>query len=103
MSEIFLSEDEVSKLDPWSVPIDEIDVSQPNLFKTNAHFAFFERLRKEAPVHYCKDSVFGPFWSITRFNDIMSVDKDHHNFSSVGGVSLGDRPRRLLIRLILYR
>ena len=27
MSEIFLSEDEVSKLDPWSVPIDEIDVS----------------------------------------------------------------------------
>ena len=92
MSDIFLSEDEVSKLDPWSVPIDEIDVSQPNLFKTNAHFAFFERLRKEAPVHYCKDSVFGPFWSITRFNDIMSVDKDHHNFSSVGGVSLGDRP-----------
>ena len=51
MSEIFLSEDEVSKLDPWSVPIDEIDVSQPNLFKTNAHFAFFERLRKAAPVH----------------------------------------------------
>ena len=92
MSELFLSEDEVSKLDTWSVPIDQIDVSQPNLFKTNAHFAFFERLREEAPVHYCKDSVFGPFWSITRFNDIMSVDKDHHNFSSVGGVSLGERP-----------
>ena len=92
MSELFLSEDEVTKLDPWSIPLDEIDVSQPNLFKTNSHFAFFERLRKEAPVHYCKDSVFGPFWSITRFDDIMAVDKDHQNFSSIGGVSLGERP-----------
>ena len=102
MSEIFLSEDEVSKLDPWSVPIDEIDVSQPNLFKTNAHFAFFERLRKEAPVHYCKDSVFGPFWSITRFNDIMSVDKDHHNFPRSEACRL-EIVRVTFIRLILYR
>jgi len=93
MTAQFLTEEEVLNLDPWSVAIEEIDVSQPNLFKTNSHFAFFERLRKEAPVHYCKDSVFGPFWSITRFNDIMAVDKDHQNFSSIGGVSLGERPQ----------
>ena len=92
MSELFLTEAEVLNLDPWSMPIEDIDVSQPNLFKTNKHFAFFERLRKQDPVHYCKDSVFGPFWSITRFNDIMAIDIDHQNFSSIGGVSLGDRP-----------
>ncbi|MEJ0044046.1 MAG: hypothetical protein WDM81_18340 [Rhizomicrobium sp.] len=35
---------------------------------------YFERLRREDPVHYCADSEFGPYWSITKYNDIMAVD-----------------------------
>jgi len=89
---MFLSEEEVQKIDPWSIPLDEINVSEPNLYKTNLHWDFFTRLRKEDPVHYCPDSVFGPFWSVTKFNDIMAVDKNHRDFSSIGGVSIGDRP-----------
>ncbi|TNE58999.1 MAG: cytochrome P450, partial [Alphaproteobacteria bacterium] len=53
--------------DPNSVPIDELDVSQSGLFQTQEHWAYFERLRREDPVHYCKDSAFGPYWSITKF------------------------------------
>lgn len=92
MSVNFLSEDAVLALDPWSMPIEDINVSEPNLYKTNRHWEFFRRLRQDAPVHYCRDSVFGPFWSITRFNDIMEIEKNHQDFSSVGGVTLGDRP-----------
>ena len=30
------------------------------------------RLRDEAPVHYCPQSQYGPYWSITRFDDILA-------------------------------
>jgi cytochrome P450 len=77
--------------DPLSVGEDlsRIDVSDPMIFKNDAFRPIFARLRKEAPVHYCKESPFGPYWSITRFHDIMAVDKNHHDFSSQGGVSIG--------------
>ena len=79
--------------DPLSVAQDlsEIDVSDPMIFKNDAFRPIFARLRQEAPVHYCKESPFGPYWSITRFHDIMAVDKNHHDFSSQGGVSIGNR------------
>jgi cytochrome P450 len=79
--------------DPLSVGEDlsRIDVSDPMIFKNDAFRPIFARLRKEAPVHYCKESPFGPYWSITRFHDIMAVDKNHHDFSSQGGVSIGNR------------
>ena len=79
--------------DPLSVEEDlsGIDVSNPMIFKNDAFRPIFARLRKEAPVHYCKESPFGPYWSITRFHDIMAVDINHHDFSSQGGVSIGNR------------
>ena len=36
----------------WTTPLDKIDVANPELWSTNAHWAYFERLRKEDPVHY---------------------------------------------------
>ncbi|MFZ8889818.1 MAG: cytochrome P450, partial [Pseudomonadales bacterium] len=53
---------------------------------------YFARLRDEAPVHYCADSAFGPYWSITRFDDIKSVDMNHQEFSSEPTIILGDPP-----------
>jgi hypothetical protein len=53
------------------------------------------RLRKEEPVHYCADSAFGAYWSITKFNDIVAVDANHGVFSSNRDIVIGDRIRRL--------
>ena len=39
--------------DPYSIPLDQIDMSQPGLFQQKLHGAYFARLRKEDPVHYC--------------------------------------------------
>lgn len=75
------------------IPLAELDVSRPSLFQTDKVGAFFERLRKEDPVHYCPDSAFGPYWSITRYNDIMAVDINHKVFSSeakLGGIAIQD-------------
>jgi len=79
-------------LDASQVPIDQIDVSQAELYENDAHWPFFERLRKEAPIHYCANSAFGPYWSVTRFEDIVHVDKNHEIFSSEPGVLLADQP-----------
>ena len=64
------------------IPLEKIDVSQPRLFQDDTVGWYFERLRQEAPVHFCAESRYGPFWSVTRFNDIMEVDKNHDAFSS---------------------
>jgi len=74
-----------------SEDIEKIDVSDPLMFQRDDFRDVFKRLRDEAPVHYCEDSPFGPYWSVTRFHDIMAVDKNHQDFSSQGGVSIGNR------------
>ena len=81
----------MSRTDQMDRDIDAVDVSDPSLYETDSWRPIFERLRSEAPVHYCADSPFGPYWSITRFEDIMAVDSNHQSFSSIGGVSIGDR------------
>jgi cytochrome P450 len=75
----------------YATPLDEFDVGDPALFESNEFWPYFERLRKEAPVHYCKDSMFGPYWSVTKYHDIMSVDTNHAVFSSaaaLGGITI---------------
>ncbi len=71
------------------MPIEDFDPSNPYLFQQDAHWGFFERLRREDPVHYCRESQFGPYWSVTKFNDILHVDRKHEIYSSEGGIALG--------------
>ena len=77
----------------YSTPLAEFHVGDPELFRTDSHWPWFERLRAEAPVHFCADSEFGPYWSVTRYNDIMTVDTNHGVFSSeaaLGGITIRD-------------
>ena len=55
-------------------PIDKIDVSQPSIYQNDTWRPWFARLREDAPIHYCPESRFGAFWSVTRYKDIMAVD-----------------------------
>jgi cytochrome P450 len=75
----------------YSLPLDQFDVGNPALFQNYEFWPYFERLRKEEPVHYCKDSMFGPYWSVTKYNDIMTIDTSHGVFSSaaiLGGINI---------------
>src|SRR5215207_1780387 len=76
-----------------SIPLNDFDVSNPELFKTDSFWPYFDRLRREEPVHYCKDSMFGPYWSVTKYNDIMDIETNHAVFSSassLGGITIRD-------------
>lgn len=75
-----------------TVPLDQIDPSDPTLYETDSHWPMFKRLREEAPVHFCKESPFGPYWSVTKFADISEVEKNHQVFSSEPAVFIGDNP-----------
>jgi cytochrome P450 len=89
MSETLNRDEELAR----SLPLDEIDVSQIDLYVRDAMHPYFGRLRDEAPVHYCANSPYGPYWSITRFNDCVAVDTNHQVFSSdasVGSFVLDD-------------
>jgi cytochrome P450 len=80
--------------DPYSIPIAEIDVAQPALFKANAMWPYFERLRREDPVHYCPTNENGAYWSVTKYKDIMAVDTNHQVYSSeasLGGITIRDQ------------
>ena len=79
-----------SKEDIWSIPIDQLDPSIKERFVDGSMFEVFERLRKEDPVHWVEDNEFGPYWSITKYNDIMEVDTNHGVFSSEPAITIAN-------------
>lgn len=70
----------------------DLDVSNWHLFKADAHWPFFERLRRDDPVHYHSDSRYGPYWSVTRHDLIKAIDTDHQRFSSERNITIVDSP-----------
>ncbi|HTB44885.1 MAG TPA: cytochrome P450 [Acetobacteraceae bacterium] len=81
--------------DAYTTPLDAIDVSDPKLYQNDIWHPYFERLRREAPVHYTQDGMYGSFWSVTKFKDIMQVETSHQVYSSeakLGGITITDRP-----------
>src|SRR3954465_2353005 len=79
----------------YSTPLKDFHPGAPRLFQDDILWPFFERLRKEEPVHYCTNAPIEPYWSVTKYNDIMHVDTNHGIFSSdstLGGISIRDLP-----------
>jgi cytochrome P450 len=81
--------------DILGMPLDAIDVSDPQLYQDDTWHAYFARLRREDPVHYCRDSRYGPYWSVTKYKDIMQVEVNHKVYSSDGAIAIIDPPEGL--------
>ncbi len=78
-----------------AMPLEQLDPSDPQQFVDDTVGHVFERLRREDPVHRSHSPVFGDYWSVTRYQDIMHVDTHHAIFSSDwsrGGITLTDFP-----------
>ncbi len=77
----------------YAMPLADFHPGNPELFRTDTHWPYFERLRAEEPVHFCTTSPVGTYWSVTRYNDIMHVDTNAAIYSSDvrrGGIMLRD-------------
>ena len=74
----------------------EFDVSDPKLYQDDAWRPYFERLRREAPIHYVPDSPYGPYWAVSKYKDIMHCEVHHEVFSNeIGGIQIEDQPKDL--------
>jgi cytochrome P450 len=98
MQDVLSRRAEEARAKAYATPLDAFDVSDPELFRGDTLWPWFERLRREDPVHYCAASPFGPYWSVTRHKDIIAVDSNHRVFSSdseIGGITIfeGRQPR----------
>lgn len=74
-------------------PADGINPSDPLIYYHQLYDLMFARLRRERPVHYCPQSDFGPFWSITKYKDIVEIESNPEVFSSTGGFTIVDIPQ----------
>ncbi|MGH6782845.1 MAG: cytochrome P450, partial [Sphingomonadaceae bacterium] len=77
----------------YALPLDEFNVADPELFRSETMWPYFERLRNEDPVHYHKEGLHddGPYWSVTKYNDIMAIDTNHEVFSSEPSITIFDQ------------
>ena len=85
--------------DANAIDIKDYDIAQSALFHTNTFWPFFDRMRKEAPVHYCasENSIENDgYWSVTKYRDIMEVESHPQLYSSAdAGVSIRRRMEKV--------
>ena len=76
--------------------VEAVDVGDPRLYREDSWRPHFARLRREDPVHRHEESPYGPYWSVTRYADIMKVELDFGTYSSaseLGGIQIADQPK----------
>ena len=76
--------------DPWTIPLDEIDLAHPAIWQANEFLPFLARLRRDDPVHYCAQSSVGAYWSVMRYQDIMTMEAAPQLFSSEPTIGIVD-------------
>lgn len=82
----------IATRDAERLPLGQIDVSLAERFQRETVGPYFARLRRDDPIHWCPDSAYGPYWSVTRYVDLIAVEKNFEDFSSAGNVIINDVP-----------
>jgi cytochrome P450 len=65
--------------------LDSVDLADPSVWDDGPPYHLFARMQHEAPVHFSPQHNLpdeGGFWSITRYDDVRAVSRDHRTFSS---------------------
>jgi cholest-4-en-3-one 26-monooxygenase len=78
--------------DPMHADLDEVLVTERELWLEGPPYEVFKRLRNECPVHWTSRLSEFPqekgYWSVTRAEDIQAVSRDFKTYSSeTGGVT----------------
>ena len=87
-------------------PIEEIDLGDMELWEQGPPHAIFDRLRREAPIHWSPMDTWENepgFWSITRAADVRAISRDWESFSSErGGVLISDNSAPLEMQNAMF-
>lgn len=67
------------------VDLAAVDLADAAVWDDGPPYELFARMQRDDPVHYSPQRNVpgeGGFWSITRFDDVRAVSRDHRTFSS---------------------
>ncbi|MGZ4681185.1 MAG: cytochrome P450 [Acidimicrobiales bacterium] len=71
--------------------LSDVDLLDPDVFRTGQHHEMFRLLRAEDPVHWSDEPGGSGFWSVTRHADLIEVNREPQLFSSAeNGISIQD-------------
>ena len=84
-----------------ALPLAEIDVSDPRMFQFDYWHGLFARLREDSPVHYQPESPAGPFWSVSRYEDIIAIERDTETFSSEPSIAILDPEPDMILKMFI--
>ena len=69
----------------------DVDLHDPDTFVSGVPHEAFRVMRQEAPVYFHKEAGGPGFWCVTKYEDVVTVSKDPHTFSSKrGGTNIQD-------------
>ena len=69
---------------------DYADLTSHDAFLDGVPHDTFTALRRDDPISWWDEEDGRGFWSITRYQDIFSINKDYKTFSSAHGVRMED-------------
>ncbi|WP_433257653.1 cytochrome P450 [Streptosporangium sp. CA-135522] len=64
------------------MPLEQVDLADPDTFVAGPPHAVFARLRQESPVFLHHRENLPPFWVVTGYRDVVEASRDWHTFSS---------------------
>lgn len=73
--------------------LDEIDITDPELYAAGGQIEVFRWLREHAPVFFQRQRSGPGFWAVTKYDDVRKVSRDTGSFISSGGTSTMDLER----------
>ena len=85
-----------ARLEANALPLEDIDVSRPELFRSNTIWPYFERLRREDPVHYCAEPRRPVLVGDQVQGHHAGGDQSPDFFlgSNIGGIGIQDQARK---------
>jgi cholest-4-en-3-one 26-monooxygenase len=72
-----------------TLTLDDIDLVDRDTYVRGVPFDQFELLRREAPFFWHEHDPDGPgFWAVTRYADVVEINRDNERFSSAARTAL---------------
>jgi cytochrome P450 len=65
-----------------------LDLTDPDVHTAGVPHATFQRMRDEDPIAWCEERDASGFWSVTRYQDIVELNRDFKTFTSEQGIRL---------------
>jgi len=65
-----------------------VDLTDPDVYRAGVPHATFQRLRDDDPISWWEEHDGSGFWSVTRYQDIIDVNRDFKTFTSRQGIRL---------------